>query len=204
MNMIVNNENSTPIEALAETLSPKTTDESVVYYCEDLHVGQVWESPSRTITSEDVEQFSALTGDFDPLHKGELAKASPFGRPVAHGLLGLSVLAGLSTEHPRAATLALVGISDWQFENPIFFGEVVHVVTKVTAIQPHGRRAGRVTWLRTLVSDDGRTLQQGCFVTLVASQSRNRAAANLAGSKQYSKQPSSKQTSSTSAPNRPR
>ena len=141
---------------------------------EDLVVGQRWVSPSREITADDVASFSELTGGFDPLHKGEAAPeaGSPFGRPVAHGLLGLSVLAGLSTEFPRAATLALVGISDWQFDNPIFFGETVHVVTEVTGIQPHGRRAGRITWLRKLISDDGRTLQQGSFVTLVASKSR--------------------------------
>lgn len=145
-----------------------------VLYYEDLSVGQSWVSPTRQITADDVTVFSELTGDFDPLHKGEDGSEphSPFGRPVAHGLLGLSVLAGLSTEFPRAATLALVGISDWQFDNPIFFGETVHVFTEVTGIQPHGRRAGRITWLRKLISDDGRTLQQGSFVTLVASESR--------------------------------
>jgi acyl dehydratase len=124
-----------------------------------------------------VAGFSELSGDFDPLHQpdGTAEDHSPFGRPVAHGLLGLSVLAGLSTEFPRAATLAFVSISDWHFDNPIFFGETVHVVTEVVAIQPHGRRAGRITWLRKLVSDDGRTLQKGNFVTLVASESRKQA-----------------------------
>ena len=142
-------------------------------------MGQSWISPTRQITADDVRAFSELTGDFDPLHKGENTEVhSPFGRPVAHGLLGLSVLAGLSTEFPRAATLALVGISDWQFDHPIFFGDTVHVVTEVVTIQPHGRRAGRITWLRKLISNDGRTLQQGRFVTLVASESR-KSAANL-------------------------
>jgi len=157
-------------------------------YYEDLVTGQQWESPPREISVGDVSAFSSLTGDFDPLHAAGLSgektsevaaektaasePASPFGRPVAHGLLGLSVLAGLSTEYPRVATLALVGITDWQFENPIFFGEVVHVVTEVETIAPHGRRAGRITWLRKLISSDGRLLQQGRFITLVASNKR--------------------------------
>jgi len=148
-------------------IEPTASD--LLYY-EDLSVGQRWVSPGRQITEDDVETFSDLTGDFDPLHKGN--DDSPFGRPIAHGLLGLSVLAGLSTEFPRAATLALVGLTDWQFEKPIYFGDTVHVVTEVAEIQPHGRRAGRITWLRKLICDDGRVLQQGNFVTLVASQSR--------------------------------
>ncbi len=158
--------------------APTQTDGVTLYY-EDLAVGQCWKSPSRRITKDDVTSFSSLTGDFDPLHRSAAAGSgtktilpSPFGEPVAHGLLGMSVLAGLSTEHPRAATLALVGIMDWQFENPIFFDEVVHVVTQVETVIPHGRRAGRITWLRKLISSDGRLLQQGRFVTLVASHKR--------------------------------
>lgn len=158
-------------------LAHRTLAGGATLYYEDLATGQCWKSPSRQITESDVASFSSLTGDFDPLHLASAGGArkllqSPFGEPVAHGLLGLSILAGLSTEYPRAATLALVGIMDWQFANPIFFGEIVHVVTEVEAISPHGRRAGRVTWLRKLISDDGRLLQQGRFVTLVASHKR--------------------------------
>ena len=156
-----------------------TAKAAVTMYFEDLEAGQRWVSPEREITTDDVSAFATLTGDFDPLHVAALQAGggneslhSPFGRPVAHGILGLSVLAGLSTEYPRAATLALVGITDWQFENPIFFGELVHVVTEVETVAPHGRRAGRITWLRKLVSSDGRLLQQGRFITLVASNKR--------------------------------
>ncbi|EMI52061.1 MaoC family dehydratase [Rhodopirellula sallentina] len=165
-------------------------------YFEDLEPGQSWTSPSRPISLEDVRSFSELTGDFDPLHSGDdseeseaMALSSPFGRPVAHGLLGLSVLAGLSTEYPRAATLALVGVTDWQFENPIFFGEIVHVVTEVETVAPHGRRAGRITWLRKLISSDGRLLQQGRFITLVASKRRKPASQSNDGKHVPPRQP---------------
>lgn len=158
-------------------LANKTQTGGAMLYYEDLAAGQCWKSPSRQITRDDVASFSSLTGDFDPLHFAAAGGAkklprSPFGEPVAHGLLGLSILAGLSTEHPRAATLALVGLMDWQFENPIFFDEIVYVVTEIEAVVSHGRRAGRITWLRKLISDDGRLLQQGRFVTLVASHKR--------------------------------
>lgn len=163
-----------PVVIAKGSLGPTDT-----LYCEDLEVGNQWLSPWRTISADDVRAFSELTGDLDPLHdedkNGEdLMPKSPFGRPVAHGLLGLSVLAGLSTEYPRAATLALVSVSDWSFENPVFFGERVRVLTSVDSIETHGRRAAKITWHRQLISDDGRTLQQGKFVTLVASNKRYR------------------------------
>lgn len=155
----------------------RTTDTEPLYltepmYLEDMNVGDRWLSPWREITSDDVEQFAVLTGDHDPLHSDN--SASPFGEPVAHGLLGLSVLAGLSTEYPNVSTLALVEISDWQFEAPIFFGDRVQVSTEIEEIQQHGRRAGRVTWVRQLLNQHGRVVQRGRFVSLVATRARAR------------------------------
>lgn len=144
-------------------------------YFEDLHPGDIWTSLSREVTAEDVADFAELTGDHDPLHTDQLvAAASPFGGPVAHGLLGLSVLAGLSSTCPNVATLALIGIRDWDFEAPIFFGDVLHVVTRVTDVSSHGRRAGRVTWLRQLINQNNRIVQKGIFVTLVAARVREK------------------------------
>lgn len=152
---------------------------------EDLQVGQRWLSPPRTVTSDDVTDFADLTGDHTPLHgasdeSGE--PISPYRRPVAHGLLGLSVMAGLSSEHPRVQTLALVSLGGWDFRNPIYFGDTVHVETEIVAIEPHGRRAGRVTWFRRLLGSRGQVLQEGSLVTLVAARTRRPRAATTVGS----------------------
>jgi acyl dehydratase len=148
-------------------------------YFEDLQPGDIWTSQKREVTAEDVADFAELTGDHDPLHTDQLvAAASPFGGPIAHGLLGLSILAGLSSTCPNVATLALIGISDWEFDAPIFFGDSVHVVTRVTDVASHGRRAGRVTWLRQLVNQNDRIVQKGVFVTLVAARVRDKRQAS--------------------------
>jgi len=158
---------------LKQASLPSTPPGEGPLYMEDMQVGDRWSSPWREITADDVATFASLTGDHDPLHADD-GGSSPFGEPVAHGLLGLSVLAGLSTEHPRVATLALVGISDWRFEAPVFFGESVQVVTEVESIEKHGRRAGRITWVRKLVNQAGSVVQQGRFVSLVATKARAR------------------------------
>lgn len=146
------------------------TDTELLYY-EDLQVGDQWTSDWREVSGDDVADFAQLTGDHDPLHTDQGA-ASPFGKPVAHGLLGLSILAGLSTSAPRAATLAFVSVTDWKFASPIFFGDNVQVLTQVESIEPHGRRACRVVWLRKLLNQDGRVVQEGKFITLVSSKNR--------------------------------
>ena len=114
----------------------------------------------------------ALTGFHTPLHEGD-ATLSPFGKPVAHGLLGLSVLAGLGTKCPSVSTLALVGIEDWQFVAPVFFGDRVQARNTIDAIEAHGRRAVKVRWLRELINETGQVLQRGNFVTLVGSRKRS-------------------------------
>ena len=165
-----------PLDGLQATRESRTlefSNSSKPLYLEDMQVGDRWSSEFREISSADVESFATLTGDHDPLHRSD-SRHSPFGEPVAHGLLGLSVLAGLSTRSPNVATLALIGIMDWQFESPIFFGDRVQVVTEIEEIQQHGRRAGRVTWRRQLLNQHGRVVQRGRFVSLVASHNRGR------------------------------
>lgn len=135
----------------------------------DLAVGDEWESPRRTITEADVVAFAGLSGDFNPLHMDqEAARSGPFGRPVAHGLLGLAVVSGLASHAPRVATLAFLGILEWRFLEPIGFGDTVHVVTRIEALEPRARgRRGVVTWRRRLVNQHGVVVQEGLTQTLV-------------------------------------
>lgn len=136
---------------------------------DELQVGDCWESHARTITETDLVNFACLTGDFDPLHVDhESAAQTPFGRPVAHGLLGLAYLSGLGTHAPSVHTVAFLGIKDWSFQKPVFVGDTVHAVTRVVAVASSGRRTGRVTWRRELVNQAGEVVQSGIFETAVA------------------------------------
>ncbi|MEL6108066.1 MAG: MaoC/PaaZ C-terminal domain-containing protein [Planctomycetota bacterium] len=167
---------SEPTESQANTHETPTVDvqdADLVLYSEDLAVGDCWTSQAREISGEDVATFASLTGDHDPLHS-ENPAASPYGKPIVHGLLGLSVLAGLGTNYPRAATLTFMGIEDWQFLAPVFFGDSVQVRNEIVSLEQHGRRAVKVRWLRQLINDSGRVVQEGHFLTLVANRARVR------------------------------
>ncbi len=148
-----------------------------IWSFEDLAVGDEWESPRRTVTETDVVLFASLSGDFNPLHVDHSsATNNPFGRPVAHGLLGLSIATGLISQAPRVDTVALLCILEWRFQLPIHFGDTIHAVSRVEALEPHtnGRR-GIVTWHRRILNQDGNLVQEGRTQTLVRARSRDRS-----------------------------
>ena len=118
----------------------------------DLVVGDEWESGRRTVTETDVVLFAGLSGDFNPLHVDHASsQTGPFGRPVAHGLLGMSIATGLISQAPRVDTIAFLAILEWKFLHPIAFGDTIHAVSKIESLAPHANRA---PWNCDLVSPD--------------------------------------------------
>ena len=138
-----------------------------------LSEGDEWESPGRTITETDVVNFAGISGDFNPIHVDhEAARSGPFGRPVAHGLLGLSIASGLGSYSPRVDTLAFLAILEWHFREPIHFGDTVHLVSQVETLESQSRgRRGIVTWHRRLMNQHGKIVQEGRVQTLVKASS---------------------------------
>ena len=138
-------------------------------YFDDVEVGQSWTSQARTVTQCDVSQFATTTGDFNPLHVDhDFAANGPYRQPIAHGLLGLSWVAGLGSTAPLMQTVAFTSVKNWSFLAPIFFGDTVHVETVCLDKLGRGRKAGQIVWDRKLINQKGQTVQQGQFETLVA------------------------------------
>ncbi len=141
----------------------------------DLAVGDEWETARRTVTETDVVLFAGLSGDFNPLHVDHVSsQTGPFGRPVAHGLLGMSIATGLISQAPRVDTIAFLAILEWKFHHPIAFGDTIHAVSKVESLAPHvnGRR-GVVTWHRRIFNHNAQLVQEGRTQTLVRARSRD-------------------------------
>ncbi len=99
-------------------------------YFEDLELGQEFTSPARTVTETDIVNFAGLSGDFNVIHTdAELTKRTPFGRRIAHGLLGLSIASGLAARKPGAEQHRLVAFlgMTWDFRKPIFINDTIHL-----------------------------------------------------------------------------
>jgi acyl dehydratase len=142
---------------------------SVALCFQDLAVGDEWISPARTVTEADVVAFAGISGDFNAIHIDvEFSSRTPFRRPIAHGLLGMAISSGLTSQAPRVDTLAFLAILEWSFLEPIFFGDTIHVVTSVEALQERSQgRRGVVTWRRRLINQRDEVVQEGRTQTLV-------------------------------------
>jgi 3-hydroxybutyryl-CoA dehydratase len=138
-------------------------------YFEDVEVGQEWESAARTITETDIVNFAGLSGDFNPIHMDhEFAKTTPFQRPIAHGLLIISIAAGLGVQHPPMRTIAFVSMREWYFRGPVFIGDTIRMRAKILEKEPRSRgRRGTITWQRQVINQEGKVVQEGITQTLV-------------------------------------
>jgi len=168
---------------------------------DDVQPGQRWVSQGRTVTQSDVSQFASMTGDFNPLHVDhDYAAKSPYRQPIAHGLLGLSWVAGLGSTAPLMKTVAFTSVRSWEFLAPIFFGDTVHVETVCLEKSNRGRKTGQIVWDRKLVNQKGQTVQHGQFETLVAvgkNEHSNEASVNRVASEKPSSKPNFLKSDST-------
>jgi acyl dehydratase len=138
-------------------------------FFDDVDVGQEWESLGRTVTEADIIGFAGLSGDFNPIHiDHEFARSTPFHRPIAHGLLILSMASGLGLFSPPMRTLAFVGIREWLFKGPVFIGDTIRVRARITEKETKARgRRGLITWCRQIVNQEAKIVQEGITQTLV-------------------------------------
>src|SRR5690242_15588610 len=150
------------------------TERKLGYRYDDLHVGMAFRSPGRTITEADIVAFAGLTGDYSELHTSEVyAKASQFGRRVAHGMLGLAYAHGLMwprTGELRETAIAFLGISDWKFVGPIFVGDTIFVNYSLAELRDSKSRPTQAiaAFDVELVNQDGSVVQRGRKVLLVS------------------------------------
>src|SRR5258708_31648925 len=97
-------------------------------YFDDVEIGQEGEAFGRTVTETDIVNFAGLSGDFNPIHIDHVfARTTAYRRPIAHGLLVQAIGSGLGLMFPPMRTLALMSMKEWQFREPVFIGDTIHV-----------------------------------------------------------------------------
>jgi acyl dehydratase len=125
---------------------------------EELEAGQAFTTRGRTVTEADVVGFAALTGDWHPQHAdAQWAAESPFGERIAHGLLVVSLAAGLVPFDPERV-VALRRVGDVVFKRPVLLGDTLRVSGRVAELGPGGDEAGLVAFAWSVVNQDDRVV----------------------------------------------
>ncbi len=119
-------------------------------YFDDLEIGDSYTTAGRTITEGDLVNFSALTGDWYPLHTDiEWAKESIFGERIAHGMLVLSYAFGLLPLEP-GPIVAFYGMDKVRFFLPTKIGDTIKVESELKEKEERDEDLGLATFHLTI------------------------------------------------------
>ena len=118
-------------------------------------------SRSRAITARDIELFTEISGDKNPLHYDEaVAKRSKFGAIVVQGGVTSAILNAVVAEDlPGPGTVFLQ--VNWSFKAPVRPGDIITGRVEVTLV----REDKPITELKTSVTrNDGTVVIEGTAV----------------------------------------
>ena len=131
-------------------------------------VGDVAEM-SRTVTASDIERFTQISGDRNPLHYDvDAARASRFGEIVVQGGVTSAILNAVAAERLPGPGTVFLNVN-WDFTAPVRPGDTITGRVEVTEV----RTDKPITKLRTTVTrDDGTVVLQGtavCYTMAITS-----------------------------------
>ncbi|MDR3095714.1 MAG: MaoC family dehydratase [Paraburkholderia sp.] len=109
------------------------------YFFEDLQVGMS-AAITRVVTAEDIEAFSAVTGDRNPIHLDDAwAARTRFGGRIAHGMLtGGLVSAVIGTRLPGPGNIYIK--QTLEFRGPVRPGDAVTAEVRIARLEPEKQR----------------------------------------------------------------
>ena len=107
-----------------------------------------------TITQQQVNLFADATGDHQWIHVDvEKAKAGPFGAPIAHGFLTLSLIPSFfeSALEIRNTRMGVnYGLNKVRFTSPVPVGSRLRARMKLLACEPIDNGGMQMTWQVTV------------------------------------------------------
>ena len=145
---------------------------------EDLAIGDSLLTHRRTVGEADIVAFGGISGDYFYMHFDEIAaKASPFGKRIAHGYFVLSAAAGLFVSPAPGPVLANYGLDTLRFVKPVGIGDTIRA--RLTAKRKTDRNRqdangvgqGVVAWDVEVTNQHNEVVASYDILTLVAKRS---------------------------------
>lgn len=139
-------------------------------YWQEFIPGESWRTGERRLEAADLDAFSGLSGDLNPLHLDDAyARRAGYEGRIAQGVLGLAVMTGLLNRLglTSGTLVALLGTT-WRFERALRPGTTVHGEVTVSSARASSRgNRGVVVLSAVLCDDEGGEYQRGELVLLV-------------------------------------
>lgn len=137
---------------------------------EQIAVGHEFRTSRRTVTEADITHFSAITGDYSPLHADQVfvEEMTDFRTRIAQGWLIVAIQSGLHCEIVDWRILAFLSTAR-RFVAPVYPGDTIHAEYRVEEARPSGSKPDRgvVKLACTIVNQDGVAVVTGTETFLV-------------------------------------
>ena len=104
-------------------------------YFEEFEIGMEFNHPlTRTVTEMDNILFCAMTHNPQPLHLDEeFSKGTMYGQRLVNSMFTLGLVIGVTVgDTTLGTTLGNLGLTDVRFVNPVFHGDTIRAVTKIS------------------------------------------------------------------------
>lgn len=145
-------------------------------FFDDLLENMEFQSAGRTITESDIVAFAGLSGDYNQLHvDSEFAARTTHGERIAHGLLVLSIVSGLSTR-----VVLMIGLSEQiigllnlecRFKQATKIGDTIHVRLRITELRMTTKGdSGVMTLSRDAINQHGTVVMESIWKLLIRSR----------------------------------
>jgi acyl dehydratase len=111
----------------------------VQYWLEDFNPGRLFPGTLHLVDNKVFDLFAQMTGDAHPLHyDAEYAKKTPFGKPLAHGLLVMSMTAlGANPLSPHVEGSMVAFLEQGgKFLKPVLAGDTLAPEMEVETMRP--------------------------------------------------------------------
>jgi acyl dehydratase len=130
-----------------------------------------WSKPID-VTQDKINRFADVTGDHQWIHIDiERAKReSPFGGPVAHGFLTLSLLPAFEIDTGWKVTgyrnVVNYGANKLRFISPVLAGSKVHARQRISAVdaRPQGTQVTQESHVHVVGEDKPALIYEGIFL----------------------------------------
>jgi acyl dehydratase len=142
---------------------PKTHLVVPVKGFEGLRVGEVFKSPSRTVTDANFAAFQSVSLDNHPIHYDEeYCKRLGYKAPLAHGLQVLAFTAAGAGLFPHVVGESLIGFIEVsaKFLKGVFPGDTLYPALEIVELTPQ-KTTGIVTMRASVHNQNGELVLDG-------------------------------------------
>ncbi|MBR6444478.1 MAG: MaoC family dehydratase N-terminal domain-containing protein [Firmicutes bacterium] len=136
---------------------------------EEVKEGDVFTSPKREITEDDINAFAELTGDNNEIHTSEeYAKETRFGTRIAHGLLVMGIANGMYVRMGIFRNSVMMEIKEWKLIRPVKLGDVIYLRLTIGPKRPTKRPGFGICEMKyEILNQDEDTAAEGTIARMV-------------------------------------